>query len=230
MQTAHYIVSWIYYLLMIFFVKGLIQISIPYVDYFYKWKANKFIRMYTSLCQFKEVGKFKWPPVNFYMITPHDWFNNNQYTISGNEMFEGIGTHIFSQIKQAFLIKQFIDKRGEKRESKKMAKIMCFWNNTQTWRDKITSIIKFKSKEKQQILVIYQSDDNYDKLLNPLYSNGKESVTFTGEHSLLFVFYLKDKTEIYRINNAEILQEKTGLKLDDKIIYFYIDKTKLERI
>jgi len=227
MQTAHYIITWIYYVLMILVVKGLVQISVPYVNYFYKWKENTFIKMYTSLCQFKEFGKFKWPPINFSSINPYHWFNDNQYKIAGNEMFAGTGTDIFDPVKQVFLVKQFIDKKSQKKETKKMKEVLRFWNNTQTRCDKIKNIISFKSKEKQQVLVIYQSDDNYTRILN---SKENKTISYTGEHSLLFVFYLVDKTEIYRINNAEILQEATLSQLDSKLTYFHIYKTKLERI
>jgi len=220
MQTAHYIITWIYYILMIFVVKGLVQISIPYVKYFYKWKANKFIKTYTSLCQFKEYGKYKWPPSNFSLIAPYHWFNMQDNT--GNKMFEGTGTDIFDVTRNVFLVKQFIDKKGQKREENKMKKSMRFWDNTETWLDKIENIIKLKSKEKQQVLVIYQSDDNYTRILN---SNENKSISFIGEHSLLFVFYLVDKIEIYRINNAEIIQENNGNQSDNKITHFYMHIT-----
>jgi hypothetical protein len=218
MQIAHYIITWVYYGLMIIAVKGLVQINIPYVDYFYKWKENKFIKIYTSLCQFHEIGKFKWPPANLSSINPHTWFNN--------DMFIGTGIEVFSQIKKAFLVKEFAHKKGKKKENKKTLKALRFWNNAETRLDKITKIFKFKSKEKQQVLVIYQSDDNYVKSFD---SNIDESVPYTGEHSLLFVFYLSDKTQIYRINNAEILQKESE-RQQDNITYFYIYKTKLERI
>ena len=52
----------------------LIQIKMPYVDYFNKWQANKFIKTYISLCQFYEFGRFKWLPST---IIPYLWFNNN---------------------------------------------------------------------------------------------------------------------------------------------------------
>lgn len=225
MQTAHYIITWIYYILMIFAVKGLVQISIPYVKYFYKWKANKFIKTYTSLCQFKEYGKFKWPPSNFSLIAPYHWFNMQNNTC--NKMFEGTGTDIFDATRNVFLVKQFIDKKSQKIEANKMKKSIRFWNNTETWFDKVENIIKFKSKEKQQVLVIYQSDDNYTRILN---SKENKSISFIGEHSLLFVFYLIDKIEIYRINNAEIVQEEVRNQSDNKVTHFYINNSKLERI
>jgi hypothetical protein len=227
MQTAHYIITWIYYFLMIVVVKGLVQINIPFVNYFYNWKVGKFIRMYTNLCQFKEFGKFKWPPSNFTFIVPNHWFNDVQYKNAGNKMFEGTGTDIFDATRQVFLVKQFIDKKGKRKEEKKTKKIARFWNNTQTLFDKIANIINLKSKEKQQVLVIYQSDDNYTRLLN---SNENKTITYTGEHSLLFVFYLIDKTEIYRINNAEIIQEEAVCPSDNRITRFYINRTLLESI
>lgn len=144
LQTAHYIITWIYYVLMLIVVKGLIQINIPYVNYFYNWKVNKFIKTYTSLCQFKEFGKFKWPPSNFSSIVPYHWFNN--------EMFIGTGTDIFDTTRQVFLVKQFINKKNQKKEAKKMKKIMRFWNNTETLLDKVANIIKFKSKENNRCL------------------------------------------------------------------------------
>jgi hypothetical protein len=212
---------------MIVVVKGLVQINIPFVNYFYNWKAGKFIRMYTNLCQFKEFGKFKWPPSNFTLIAPYHWFNNNQNSNTGNIFFEGIGTDIFDSAKQVFLVKQFVDKRSQKKEAKKMKKEMRFWNNTQTLFDKIADIIKLKSKEKQQLLVIYQSDDNYTRLIN---AKENKSITYTGEHSLLFVFYLIDKIEIYRINNAEIIKEEAVCPSDNRITRFYINRTLLECI
>ena len=225
MQTAHYIITWIYYILMVFAVKGLVQISIPYVKYYYNWKAHKFIKTYTSLCQFKEYGKYKWPPSNFSLIAPYHWFNMQNNT--GNKMFEGIGTDIFDVTKNVFLVKQFIDKKGQKIEAKKLKKTMRFWNNRETWFDKIGNIIKFKSKEKQQVLVIYQSDDNYTRILN---SKENKSISYIGEHSLLFVFYLIDKIEIYRINNAEIIQVECVNQSDNNITRFFINNSKLERI
>ena len=212
---------------MLIVVKGLIQINIPYVNYFYNWKAIKFIKTYTSLCQFKEFGKFKWPPINFTFIAPYHWFNDVQYKNAGNNMFEGTGTDIFDATRQVFLVKQFIDKRSKNKEEKKTKKIARFWNNQQTRLDKISNVIKIKSKEKQQLLVIYQSDDNYTRLVN---SKEDKSITYTGEHSLLFVFYLIDKIEIYRINNSVILHEKILLQSNDKLTYFHIYNTKLERI
>ena len=225
MQIAHYIVTWAYYILMIIVVKGLIQINIPYVNYFYNWKAIKFIKTYTNLCQFQEFGKYKWPPSNFTSIAPYHWFNDLQYKNAGNKMFEGTGTDIFDATKQVFLVKQFIDKKGKKHEEKKMGKIYRFWNNQQTLIDKITNFIKLKSKEKQQVLMIYQSNDNYTKMLN---SKEDKSITFTGEHSLLFVFYLSDKIEIYRINNAEIIQNGAISQSDNGVTHFYINRTLLE--
>jgi hypothetical protein len=207
---------------MILIVKGLIQINIPYVDYFYKWKANKFIKTYTSLCQFDEVGKFKWPAANFLSITPHNWFNNRQYAETGS--------NIFSQTKQSFLVKCFSDKNGQKKEVKKQMEALRFWHKTKTWCDTIANIIKFKQKEKQQVLVIYQSDDNYTKMPIPDIPKANKTIPITGEHSLLFVFYLADKTEIYRINNAEIFQGEPDCPVDNKITYFYVDRAKLERI
>jgi hypothetical protein len=208
--------------------KTLIQIKIPYVDYFNRWKANKFIKTYTSLCQFNEFGKFKWPPADFSLMSQEIWFNNIQYEITGNKIFEGIGSNVFSQTNQKFLIKQFANEKEKKREIRKQSKIWRFWNNKATFFDKITNTVKFKSDEKQQILVIYQSDDNYVRILD---SAKNESISYSGERSLLFVFYLKDQTEIYRINNAEIFQgEPGGPPMDNKITYFYVDKAKLERI
>jgi hypothetical protein len=208
--------------------RTLIQINIPYVDYFNRWKANKFIKIYTSLCQFGEFGKFKWPPANFYNLSPHIWFTNTHYTIAGNKIFEETGSNVFSQTNQKFLVKQFIYEKGKKKEARKQSKILRFWNNKETLLDKITSGFKFKSNEKQQVLVIYQSDDNYDRILD---SEKNKSISYTGEHSLLFVFYLKDETEIYRINNAEIFQgEPGGPPVDNKTTYFYIDRTMLERL
>lgn len=217
LQIVHYIVTWIYYALMIFVVKGLIQINIPYVNYFYNWKARKFIKKYTSLCQFKMFGKYKWPPSNFSSIAPYHWFNS--------KLFDGTGTDIFDATRQVFIVKQFIDKKGKKREEKKMGRILRFWNNRQTWLDKISNIIKLKSKEKQQVLVIYQSDDNYTRILN---SKENKTITYIGEHSLLFVFYLIDKIEIYRINNAEIVTGDEMCSSDNKITHFYINRTLLE--
>jgi hypothetical protein len=55
------------------------------------------------------------------------------------------------------------------------------------------------------VLVIYQSDDNYTRILN---SKENKSITYIGEHSLLFVFYLINRIEIYRFNNAESFRKK----------------------
>ena len=104
---------------------------------------------------------------------------------------------------------------------------MRFWNNTETLFDKIMNIIKFKSNEKQQVLVIYQSDDNYTRILN---SKENKSITYIGEHSLLFIFYLIDKIEIYRINNAEIIQVEVENQSDNNITHFFINNSKLEKI
>jgi hypothetical protein len=208
--------------------KTLIQINIPYVDYFNRWGANKFIKIYTSLCQFSEFGKFKWPPANFCSISPHIWFTNMQHTIAGNKMFEGTGLNVFSQTNQKFLVKQFIYEKGKKKEARKQMAILRFLNNRETWLDNVKKIIALKAEEKQQVLVIYKSDDNYVRILD---SEKNKSISYTGEHSLLFVFYLKDETEIYRINNAEIFQgEPGGPPVDNQITYFYIDRTKLERL
>ena len=204
-------------------VGRLIQIKMPYVDYFNKWQANKFIKKYVSLCQFQEFGRFKWPPINFSAISPYNWFNDMQYITTGNEMFEGTGTHIFSQIKQVFLVKEFIDKKGQKQSIKKRVKILRICNSRQTWFDKIVNIV-IGNTEKPQVLVIYQSYDNYGRILD---ASKNKSISYTGEHSLLFVFYLTDKTQVFRINNAEITEKDVDSK-DNKITYFYFHKTKLK--
>jgi uncharacterized protein YneF (UPF0154 family) len=209
-----------------FLAGKLIKIKIPYVDYFNKWQTNKFIKTYLSLCQFHEFGRYKWPPANFSAIAPFNWFNDMQYTIAGNRMFEGTGTHIFSEIKQSFLVKEFIDKNGQKQSNKKMSKILRFWNNRQTWFDKITNSIIGNTQEKQQVLVLYQSDDNYDRILD---SSQNKTISYTGEHSLLFVFYLTDKTQVFRINNAEITEQDVN-SADNKVTYFYLHRTKLDSL
>lgn len=77
------------------------------------------------------------------------------------------------------------------------------------------------------MLVIYQSDDNYVRILN---SKENKSISYEGEHSLLFVFYLIDRIEIYRINNAEIVQGDKISEKNNKIIRFYINRSTLERV
>jgi hypothetical protein len=198
---------------MIFVVSGFVQINIPYVKYFYERKANKFIKTYTSLCQFQDIGKFKWPPVNLTIIEPYMWLN----VVAGSDLF--------SQERQVFLVKEFINKKGKKAKERNLANIMKFFEPSRTFFDKIAKCITFISKEKQEVLVLYRSDANYTRII------GKdEDIVYTGEHSLLFVFYLQDRTQIYRVNNAEIYGDDQGGQPDDKITYFYLHKTKLERL